>query len=151
MDGCLRVLGEGKETQLDMLLATQVKCHIISNQLTCPPVYESVGGENWTAPAALITALLSQLRDIRQKLPAHILSHSENLPLFQIITMAEKILTIYSYHTVLLVQYRTHDSRSPAKQTERPRPIGSLSVPEAPRSRLGSNHCPALVVRLRRV
>ncbi len=73
MDDCIRILGEGRETDLDILLATQIKCHIITNQLTCPSMDESVDGDTLKAPpAVLITAMLEQLGDIRQCLPSRL-------------------------------------------------------------------------------
>ena len=78
MNSCLRILGEGKETHLDILLATQLKCQLITNQLTCSQMNEPVDGEILKAPQAmLMTALLRQLSDIRQTLPAQIRSESK--------------------------------------------------------------------------
>jgi hypothetical protein len=76
MEDCLRILEEGKETEMDILLATQVKCHIIGNMLSSPAADEP--GQNLNAPSeVLVAALLKQLQDIQQRLPSHIRSHSE--------------------------------------------------------------------------
>ncbi|KAI2617419.1 hypothetical protein GGR54DRAFT_641069 [Hypoxylon sp. NC1633] len=77
MDNCLRFLSEGRETHLDILLATQIKCQIITNQLSCPPAGELLGGDSSRAPWIFLTAaLLRQLDDIRQNLPAQVESES---------------------------------------------------------------------------
>ncbi|KAI1803832.1 hypothetical protein F4811DRAFT_553484 [Daldinia bambusicola] len=73
LDDCLRILEEGKETHLDILLAMQVRCQIIINQLTCPPGNQPPGVETpkITAPS-LVAALLRELDNIRRKLPPDI-------------------------------------------------------------------------------
>ncbi|KAI1471988.1 uncharacterized protein F4812DRAFT_201402 [Daldinia caldariorum] len=73
LDDCLRILEEGKETYLDILLAMQVRCQIIINQLTCPPGDQPPGVETpkITAPS-LVAALVRELHNIRRKLPADI-------------------------------------------------------------------------------
>ncbi|KAI1381383.1 hypothetical protein F4677DRAFT_402845 [Hypoxylon crocopeplum] len=91
MDDCLRLVSEGRETHLDMLLATQVKCQIITNQLTCPSPGEFMGGESSKAPSAvLVAALLGQLSDIRQNLPAQLES--------------ERATQLYLWHTELKIR-----------------------------------------------
>ncbi|KAI1388440.1 uncharacterized protein F4822DRAFT_402841 [Hypoxylon trugodes] len=76
LSDCLRILGEGRGTSLDILLVTQIKCQIITNQLTCSQVDEIAGVEGPKVPsAALTTTLLRQVNDIRQNLPAQIRSH----------------------------------------------------------------------------
>lgn len=78
MDDCIRILSEGQETQLDILLATQVKCHVITNQVTCSCTEDSAEGENSKAPStALFTAMLSQLNVIRKSLPDRFRSESK--------------------------------------------------------------------------
>ncbi|KAI1412437.1 hypothetical protein F5Y13DRAFT_163584 [Hypoxylon sp. FL1857] len=77
LDDCLRVLSEGRETYLDALLAMQVKCQIITNQLTCSSPDEMAGAEDPKALSAVLsTALLRQLGNIRQTLPAEVGSQS---------------------------------------------------------------------------
>lgn len=69
-DDCLGILAQGRETDLDLLLATQVKCQIITNSLTCPH-FDSFEDEGSTLPpAVLMKAMLGRLNDIRQSLPA---------------------------------------------------------------------------------
>ncbi|KAI1099756.1 hypothetical protein F4804DRAFT_73532 [Jackrogersella minutella] len=76
LDDCLRILGDGKETRLDIHLVTQIKCQLIKNQITCPSSDETARVETPKAPSvALSTALLRQLNDIRQSLPTDIQSH----------------------------------------------------------------------------
>lgn len=78
MDKCLSILSEGKETPLDIILATQVKCQLITNQLTYNPLDESVSQESSSQlPVVLRTALLGQLNAIRQSLPSQIHSDSK--------------------------------------------------------------------------
>ncbi|KAI1139781.1 hypothetical protein F5Y05DRAFT_411965 [Hypoxylon sp. FL0543] len=73
LDDCLRILGEGRETYLDTLLATQVKCQLITNQLSCYGFNETQGAEDAKALSTILsTALLRQLDSIRQGLPAEI-------------------------------------------------------------------------------
>lgn len=68
MDVCLSIMSEQGESNLDMLLALQVKCQIITNQLTNSGVDEPMGGPS----TVLLTALLAQLNDIRRNLPTQI-------------------------------------------------------------------------------
>ncbi|PSR84367.1 hypothetical protein BD289DRAFT_262295 [Coniella lustricola] len=75
LDRCLSVLAEGQETKLDILLATQVRCQIITNSLTCLQLDEDAREEVSNVPSkGLITAMLGRLNDLRQSLPEHILS-----------------------------------------------------------------------------
>ncbi|KAI1780619.1 hypothetical protein F4818DRAFT_396279 [Hypoxylon cercidicola] len=70
MDDCLRLLCEGRETPLDIVLATQVKCQIITYQLTRPSASDPAGGESSKTQSTMLTAaLLRQLNEIRQSLP----------------------------------------------------------------------------------
>lgn len=79
MDDCLRLLSEGRETPLDIVLSTQVKCQIITYQLTRPSANGLAGGESSKAPSAMLTAaLLRQLGDVRQGLPAQLVSDSQD-------------------------------------------------------------------------
>ncbi|OTB14791.1 hypothetical protein K445DRAFT_127374 [Daldinia sp. EC12] len=77
LDDCLRILEEEKETQMDILLTTQVRCQIISNQLTCSLGNQPPGAENpRAASTSLVAALLRELGNIRRNLPAEIESIS---------------------------------------------------------------------------
>ncbi|RYP67412.1 hypothetical protein DL771_007243 [Monosporascus sp. 5C6A] len=58
MNSCLRLLNEGSETHLDVLLVTQIKCQIITNQLACLSADELAGGESPKAPPAILYAAL---------------------------------------------------------------------------------------------
>jgi hypothetical protein len=79
MEDCLRILEEGKETDMDIFLVTQVKCHIIGNLLSYPSADEAEGTLNSKAPSEILaTALLQQLTDIQQRLPSHIQSQSQD-------------------------------------------------------------------------
>lgn len=78
MDDCLRMLSEGTDTELDTLLAAQVNCHIVANHLRL-----SVDGlANGTGPnvpsEVLAAALLQQIANIRQRLPASVEFESKN-------------------------------------------------------------------------
>ncbi|XXG97576.1 hypothetical protein Hte_003881 [Hypoxylon texense] len=73
MDDCLRLLCEGRETPLDIVLATQVKCQVITYHLTRPSASNPAGGDGSKAPSTVLTAaLLRQLSDVRQSLPAQL-------------------------------------------------------------------------------
>ena len=79
MDDCIRIVGEGRETHLDILLTSQIKCHIITYQLTCPPDGESEELEGGKVPSAgLFAAMLGQIADIRQNLPPHVRGESKS-------------------------------------------------------------------------
>jgi hypothetical protein len=79
MAACLRMLEEERETEMDALLVMQLKCQIIANQLSCPLVDGLEENGNSKPPSsALVTALLHQLDDMQQRLPAHIQSNSSN-------------------------------------------------------------------------
>ncbi|KAK8062461.1 hypothetical protein PG997_014558 [Apiospora hydei] len=71
MANSLRILGESGESDWDYLLATQVKCQIITNQLTCSPKDHPVESaeSSKSASTMLVTYLLQQLNEIRQTLP----------------------------------------------------------------------------------
>lgn len=81
LDDCLRLIGEGKETYLDVYLAAQIKCQIITNHLTCPCAYELTGPDSLKVSSAVLTsALLRQLNDIQKSLPPQVRSDSEKFP-----------------------------------------------------------------------
>jgi hypothetical protein len=64
---------------MDILLITQVKCHIIGNTLSCPLADEAGEMSNTKAPSDILaSALLRQLNDIQQRLPARIQSQSQD-------------------------------------------------------------------------
>ncbi|KAI2783131.1 hypothetical protein F4815DRAFT_459998 [Daldinia loculata] len=76
LDDCLRILEEEKEAYTDIFLTTQVRCQIISNQLTCSFGNQPAGVESpKAASTALITALLRELGNIRRNLPAEVESN----------------------------------------------------------------------------
>jgi hypothetical protein len=77
MDDCVRILSEEKETELDILLATQAKCHVIMNQMTRSPAERAAEGEGSKAPPAyFVKAMQLQLQDIRRSLPVEMQSNS---------------------------------------------------------------------------
>jgi hypothetical protein len=79
MEDCIRILEERRETEMDILLITQVKCHIVGNMLSCPLADEAGEISNTKAPSGILaSALLQQLNDIQQRLPAHIQSQSQD-------------------------------------------------------------------------
>ncbi|KAI1177059.1 hypothetical protein F4777DRAFT_543582 [Nemania sp. FL0916] len=66
LDDCLRVLGDTSDP-MDQLLVTQIRCQLITHQLTCPRTEDSWREEDPKLPsAALTTALLRQIEDLRQ-------------------------------------------------------------------------------------
>ncbi|KAL6815337.1 hypothetical protein GGI42DRAFT_338665 [Trichoderma sp. SZMC 28013] len=69
LEDCARVLSQGTETSLDILLTTQIRCQLITNGITCP-INQNMETEGCNPPSRLLyTALLKQLDDIRQSLP----------------------------------------------------------------------------------
>jgi hypothetical protein len=77
MDNCLEIIMNGLETELDSLLAVQVKCHLLTNQLITLPSDEQVGEPSAEGSSTvLINALLGQLQSIERALPAHLRSNS---------------------------------------------------------------------------
>jgi hypothetical protein len=77
MDEYVRVLSEEKETELDILLVTQVKCQVISNQITSCPVEQATEGEGSKVPPPyFVKAMQLQLQDIRKSLPVEIQTNS---------------------------------------------------------------------------
>ncbi|KAI1198256.1 hypothetical protein F5X97DRAFT_299831 [Nemania serpens] len=69
LDECLRILSEVGETIMDSLLITQIKCQLITHQLT-RPTDDSWGDDGPKSPSAIVTAaLLSQVEDLQRTLP----------------------------------------------------------------------------------
>lgn len=95
LDDCLRVLREGRETYLDALLVMQIKCQIITNELTISSSDEAKGTEDpKVLSLVLSTALLRQLGDIRQGLPSGIgsLSSTQFYLLYTELKIRESLL-----------------------------------------------------------
>ncbi|KAI0113647.1 hypothetical protein GGR51DRAFT_506152 [Nemania sp. FL0031] len=83
LDDCLRILTEAGETMMDILLVTQVKCQLITHQLTCPSIDDEWGEDGLKTPSAVITAaLLRQLEDVWRDLPPPL--HSDRTAQFYI-------------------------------------------------------------------
>ena len=79
-DDCVRILSEGQETPLDILLALQAKCHVITNQVTCSPTDDTIDADGSAGlSAALFTAMLNQLNDVRKGVPDQFRTDSKNL------------------------------------------------------------------------
>jgi hypothetical protein len=73
MDDAIRILNEEKETELDILLTTQAKCHVIAYQITRPSAEWTTEHQSSRAPPAyFIKAMQIQLQEIQQSLPAEI-------------------------------------------------------------------------------
>ncbi|KAI1734295.1 hypothetical protein F4680DRAFT_438896 [Xylaria scruposa] len=69
LDECLRTLGEANETPMDNLLITQIKCQLITYQLTCPSMDDLWGEDCLKSPSvAVATALLAQVESLQQSL-----------------------------------------------------------------------------------
>jgi len=76
MDDYVRVLSEESETELDVLLVTQAKCQVITNQITsCPAERAAEGGDSNAPPVYFVKAMQLQLQDIRKSLPTDIQSN----------------------------------------------------------------------------
>lgn len=69
MEECLGIISEGTDTEMDMLLAAQINCQLITNQLSSP------AGERGHSQS-LLAALLQQVATIRQRLPPRLQSES---------------------------------------------------------------------------
>ncbi|KAI0121427.1 hypothetical protein F4776DRAFT_630812 [Hypoxylon sp. NC0597] len=95
LDDCIRVIGEGRETYLDALLVMQIKCQIITNELTISSSDEAKGTEDpKVLSLVLSTALLRQLGDIGQGLPSEIgsLSSTQFYLLYTELKIRESLL-----------------------------------------------------------
>ena len=78
MDDCIRVLSEEKESELDILLVTQAKCHVLMNQITRSPNERAFEGDGSKAPPTYyVKAMQVQLQHIRRNLPIEIKSSSQ--------------------------------------------------------------------------
>jgi hypothetical protein len=78
MDDYVRVLKEVKESELDILLVTQAKCQVITNQITkCPAEHASEGAGSYGPPAYFVKAMQLQLQDIRKNLSIEMQSNSQ--------------------------------------------------------------------------
>ncbi|KAI1432279.1 hypothetical protein GGR50DRAFT_620706 [Xylaria sp. CBS 124048] len=87
---CLRILGEFGEA-MDHLLIVQIKCQLLTSQLTATEEESSEDGSK--APSTILaTALLNQLEDVQRSLPAPI--RSERATQFY---LQNARLTIYAY------------------------------------------------------
>lgn len=65
---------------MDSLLITQIKCQLITHQLT-RPTDDSWGDDGPKSPSAIVTAaLLSQVEDLQRTLPPLLRSESQSLP-----------------------------------------------------------------------
>lgn len=87
MDECLRQLSERCEWHGDMVLAVQVRCHLIVEQIAHSPWELGPSGENMMAPdaeptnlppAAYVKALQAELQDIQRSLPPEALQDGES-------------------------------------------------------------------------
>lgn len=73
MNECARILIENQETELDVLLTTQAKCHIIMDQMTNTTTeWAADGKESEGPPSYFVKVMQSQLQEIRQNLPIEI-------------------------------------------------------------------------------
>ncbi|KAI0873121.1 hypothetical protein GGS24DRAFT_464915 [Hypoxylon argillaceum] len=75
LDDCLRILAEAGETVMDTLLITQIKCQLITHQLTCPPTDDLWAEDGPKLPSVVVAAaLLKQVEDLRRDLPPSLAS-----------------------------------------------------------------------------
>lgn len=78
MNDCATILGRGEETELDILLVTQARCHVAMGNITCAYLEPAVPDEESApAPIYLMKALEMQLESTRQSVPQHLQSNSE--------------------------------------------------------------------------
>ena len=84
MDECARVLLDAGESDLDVVLVSQAKCHYIMD-LTTHRMNESVLGESNQVPSVpLVHMMQSELRDVRRNLPEAMRSNRKQRHLTQI-------------------------------------------------------------------
>ncbi|KAK6446169.1 hypothetical protein FP744_10002418 [Trichoderma asperellum] len=89
LEDCARTLSQGTQSNLDILLATQIRCQLITNRITCP-VTENTESGGLNPPSRMIyLALLRQLDDIRHNLPAKF--QSERVALSYLLSTELKI------------------------------------------------------------
>jgi hypothetical protein len=75
MEASLRLLSEQHECPGDMVLAAQVRCHLLVEQtLHCPSVFERVGDAETprAPPVSYVKALQLQLQEIKRSLPSEL-------------------------------------------------------------------------------
>ena len=78
MEDCVLVLSEAAETDLDVLLITQVRCHVTMDQMTRSPVDWVLGGQDSKgAPAYFVSAMQMQLDNIRRNLTINVQLNSQ--------------------------------------------------------------------------
>ena len=80
MNECLSILYKGAETEMDIMLAMQVKCQIITNQLTYHHFDDELEREmtSMSMSTLLIKSLLERIGNIQQSCPSQIRSHSKS-------------------------------------------------------------------------
>ncbi|KAI1112125.1 hypothetical protein F5Y14DRAFT_283342 [Nemania sp. NC0429] len=124
LDECLRILGEADETIMDSLLITQIKCQLITHQVTYPK--DDLWGEDSpTSPSEIVAAaLLGQVEDLQRSLPP--LLRSERTAQFYInstkLTIQSSVLSrpIPKDHAAHLAQQlqRVQDADATLRTTE---------------------------------
>lgn len=78
MDDCVRALTEDSESELDILLATQAKYHVIMNQMTPNPAeFISANESAKPQPPYIVKAMLLQVHSIQSSLPIELQSNSK--------------------------------------------------------------------------
>ncbi|KAJ3576920.1 hypothetical protein NPX13_g3552 [Xylaria arbuscula] len=93
LDECLRIVGETNEAIMDRLLITQVKCQLLTHQLTCPSMNDLWEEDGLRPPSmAVATALLEKVEGIRGNLPPSL--RSENTAQFYIDSAKLTILSM---------------------------------------------------------
>jgi hypothetical protein len=79
LDKCIRILGDVSEHPFDAVLIAQVKSQLIANQVTCPSTDDVFDVESSNPlPASTISALQTQMNDIRQSTPSQAASFRES-------------------------------------------------------------------------
>ncbi|KAI1344546.1 hypothetical protein F5Y15DRAFT_424684 [Xylariaceae sp. FL0016] len=121
LDQCLQVLCEQEETPYDHLLVAQVKCQLVTNQLTCFAANE----ENQSVPSGALTAgLLHQLGSIRHSMPEDICSHSN----LQATAQSYLTSTNLTIHDAALRPTNTHLHLIPPSQANSPSRLQTLTT-----------------------
>jgi hypothetical protein len=105
MAKCLRTLCEAAETNWDLVLATQVKCQAITNQLMCAAGDQPTanGGDPKAFSAMFVTYLLGQLDEIRQSLPSEVSLYSKIYLLFVLSIIPKLIIFTQALHNITFI------------------------------------------------
>lgn len=78
LDDCMRVLVDQRESDLDLLLVANVRCHLAMDQATLCLSRQAQGSEASGILASFVRALEAQLEEIRTSLPTELPQNSKH-------------------------------------------------------------------------